>query len=110
METNIIAGIFSEAFWYVAPIIITITTTLTGFLNQWFKIDQNWLKQVLSWAVASVFSVASWLLGLISFGNPTWLGVVALCIVTGLSSNGFYDINVIKSFVGKITGRSKISA
>lgn len=110
METNIIAGIFSETFWYVAPIIITVTTTLTGFLNQWFKIDQNWLKQVLSWAVAAVFSVASWLLGLISFGNPTWLGVVALCIVTGLSSNGFYDISVIKSFVGKITGRSKISA
>ena len=109
METNLI-GIFSDTFWYVAPIIVAVTTSVTGFLNQWFKVEQNWLKQVMSWGVASVLSVVSWLLGLITFGTPTWVGVVALCVVTGLSSNGFYDISVIKSFVGKITGRNKVSA
>lgn len=109
METNIIAGIFSDAFWYVAPIIITITTTVTGYLNQWLKIDQNWLKQLVSWLVASLCSVASWVFGFISFGNPTWIGIVALCVVTGLSSNGFYDISAIKTFIGKITGRSRNS-
>lgn len=96
-----IIGIFSEAFWYIAPLIVTLTTSVTGILNQWFDIEQNWLKQVISWGVASVFSVLAGLLGFISFGQPTWVGIVALCVVTGLSSNGFYDISTIKNFVGK---------
>jgi hypothetical protein len=104
METNLI-GIFSDTFWYVAPIIVALTTSVTGFLNQWFKLEQNWAKQLVSWAVASVFSVASWALHLITFGTPVWAGVVALCVVTGLSSNGFYDIDVIKRFVNKFTGK-----
>lgn len=99
MEIVNVSGIFSDAFWYVAPVIVTVTTAVAGFLNQVFKVQNNTVKQVIAWAVASVLSVLSWLVGLISFGTPVWVGVVALCVATGLSSNGFYDISVIKKFV-----------
>ena len=99
METINVVGIFSESFWYIAPILVTLTTTVTGFLNQLFKVQSNAVKQILSWVVASLLSVGAWLLKLVLFGNPTWLGVVALCVVTGLSSNGFYDIKTIKNFI-----------
>ena len=99
METINVAGIFSESFWYIAPLIVTLTTAIAGFINQQFKVQNNTVKQVIAWALASLLSVAAWLLKFIAFGSPVWVGVVALCVVTGLSSNGFYDINVIKKFV-----------
>ena len=99
MEIVNVSGIFSDAFWYIAPIIVTIATAVAGFFNQVFKVQNNSVKQVIAWVVASVLSVLSWLFGFISFGTPVWVGVVALCVVTGLSSNGFYDISVIKKFV-----------
>jgi len=105
MDTGIISGIFSTAFWYVAPIIISITTFITGLFNNCFHIEKNWVKQLVSWIVAAGLSVGSWAIHFITFGEPVWLGVVALSIVTGLSSNGFYDIEAIKSFVNKITGK-----
>ena len=99
METINVVGIFSDSFWYIAPILVTLTTTVTGFLNQLFKVQNSAVKQILSWVVASLLSIAAWALNLIAFGNPTWLGVVALCVVTGLSRNGFYDIKTIKNFI-----------
>lgn len=99
MEAINVIGIFSDAFWYVAPTIVTITTAVAGFFNQIFNVQSNTVKQVIAWALAAVLSVASWAIGAISFGQPVWVGVVALAVVTGLSSNGFYDIEVIKKFI-----------
>lgn len=93
-----INGIFGEAFWYVAPLLVTLTTMLTGAINRRFQIKGS-VKQAVSWLVGSVFSFCAWALGFISFGAPTWLGLVCLCVVVGLSSNGFYDIPVIKAFI-----------
>ena len=70
---EIIYGIFSESFWWVAPILMTLTVAISGVINGWLK--------------------------LVTFGDPVWLGVVALCVVVGLSSNGLYDIPTIKAFV-----------
>lgn len=97
MET--IVGIFSESFWYVAPILVTLTTTLAGLINQGLNVKQGWLKQLISWILGSGFSVGAWALKFITFGNPVWLGVVCLCVVVGLSSNGFYDIPTIKNWI-----------
>lgn len=97
METLI--GIFSESFWYVAPILVTLTTALSGLINQGFKINLGWLKQLISWIIGAGLSVAAWALGVITFGQPIWLGVVCLCVVVGLASNGFYDIPTIKNWV-----------
>ena len=97
MET--LSGIFSTSFWYIAPILVTLTTGLSGLINQGFKIEKAWLKQLISWVLGAGFSVGAWALKVVTFGTPVWLGVVCLCIVVGLSSNGFYDIPTIKNWI-----------
>ena len=97
METMV--GIFSESFWYIAPILVTLTTGLSGLINQSIKIDKGWIKQIISWVIGACFSVGAWGLKVITFGNPVWLGVVCLCVVVGLASNGFYDIPTIKNWI-----------
>lgn len=104
---EIIKGIFSESFWYIAPLLMTATVSLTGVINGLFKIVNGIWPQIVSWVVGSIFAVVAWALKLIEFGQPVWLGVVALAIVTGLSSNGIYDIPAIKAFVDKWFGRDK---
>ena len=94
-----INGIFSENFWWIAPILMSLTVSATGVINGLFKVISGVWKQVISWLVGAAFSVGAWALGLIEFGQPVWLGVVALCVVVGLSSNGVYDIPTIKAFV-----------
>lgn len=96
---EVILGIFSMEFWWIAPILVALTTALTGVINQGFKIKQPWLKQLISWVIGAGLSVGAWALKLLAFGNPVWLGVVALCVVVGLASNGVYDIPTIKNFI-----------
>ena len=96
---EMILGIFSMEFWWLAPILVMLTTGITGLINQGINIKQPWLKQLISWVIGSGLSVGAWALNLIAFGNPVWLGIVALSIVVGLSSNGFYDIPTIKNFI-----------
>ena len=76
-----IIGIFSESFWYIAPMLMTITVAFSGLINQGFKIEKSWIKQLISWVIGAGVSVAAWALNMITFGNPVWLGVVALAIV-----------------------------
>lgn len=96
---EIIIGIFSESFWYIAPFLVALTTGLTGLINQGFKINKGWIKQLISWIFGAGLSVGAWALNMITFGNPVWLGVVCLCVVVGLASNGFYDIPTIKNWI-----------
>lgn len=103
----IINGIFSESFWYIAPLLMTATVSLTGVINGLFKIVKGIWPQIVSWVVGSILAVIAWALKLVEFGQPVWLGVVALAIVTGLSSNGIYDIPAIKAFVDKWFNRDK---
>lgn len=95
---EIIKGIFSESFWWVAPILMSLTVAVTGVLNGLLKFQGFW-KQFVSWVVGALLAVGAWALQLVTFGDPVWLGIVALCIVVGLSSNGVYDIPTIKAFV-----------
>lgn len=99
MET--ILGIFSESFWWVAPILVSLTTALAGLINQGFKVPYGWLKQLISWVIGSGLACGAWGLKLVTFGDPVWLGVVCLCIVVGLASNGVYDIPFIRGWIDK---------
>ncbi len=94
-----IIGIFSESFWYIAPMLMTITVAFSGLINQACKINKAWVKQLISWIIGAGLSVGAWALKMITFGNPVWLGVVSLAIVVGLSSNGLYDIPTIKNWI-----------
>lgn len=105
---DIINGIFSESFWYIAPLLMTATVSLTGVINGAFKIVNGMWPQLVSWVVGSLLAVVAWALELVQFGEPVWLGVVALAVVTGLSSNGIYDIPAIKAFVDKWFARGQL--
>lgn len=96
-----IIGIFSESFWYIAPILVSLTVALSTAINNNFKVQGSW-KQVVAWLVGAALSVAAYFGNFVTMGDPQWLGVIALCVVVGLSSNGFYDINVIREFVNKL--------
>ena len=102
-----ITGIFSEAFWYIAPILVTMTTFIAGLINQGL-VDKfvpskhhAWLKQLISWIIGAGLSCAAWGLKVITFGNPVWLGVICLCVVVGLASNGVYDIPFMRGWIEK---------
>ena len=105
---EIIKGIFSESFWYIAPMLMALTVALAGVINGAFKITKGMWPQIVAWVVGSLLSVAAWALQLIQFGEPVWLGVVMLCVVVGLSSNGVYDIPTIKAFVDKWFERGEL--
>lgn len=98
---EIIKGIFSESFWYIAPILMAATVAVAGVINGLFKITKGMWPQIVAWAVGAALSVGAWALKVIEFGEPVWLGVVMLAVVVGLSSNGVYDIPTIKAFVDK---------
>lgn len=102
-----ITGIFSEAFWYIAPILVTMTTFIAGLINQGL-VDKFvpakhhvWLKQLIAWIIGAGLSCAAWGLKVIAFGNPVWLGVICLCVVVGLASNGVYDIPFMRGWIEK---------
>ena len=99
-------GIFSENFWYMAPILASITITIAGAINNKFTAIKGFYKQLTSWIVASVLSVGAWLLDFVQVGEPTWVSVIALCAVVGLSSNGIYDIPTIHNWINKLFNRT----
>ena len=105
---EIIKGIFSESFWYIAPMLMALTVALAGVINGAFKITKGMWPQIVAWVVGALLSVAAWALQLIKFGEPVWLGVVMLAVVVGLSSNGVYDIPTIKAFVDKWFNRDAL--
>ena len=94
--------IFSPDFWWLAPSIIAATTFLAGVVNGAFKITKGIWPQVVAWVIAIGLSIGSYFANLISFGDPQWLSVTLMSIITGLGSNGIYDIPTIKAFIDSI--------
>ena len=102
---NVITEIFNDAFWYMAPILVALSTTVTGVINQLFKVANNW-KQPISWFVGAGLACGSIGLGFLGEGIQ-WPSYVAMSIVVGLSSNGIYDIEAIhKCIDGWFTKKS----
>jgi hypothetical protein len=96
---NIIAEIFNDAFWYMAPILVTLSTTLTGVINQAFNVPDK-AKQPISWGMGAVLSCLAIALGFLG-ENIGWESYVAMSAVVALSSNGIYDIEFIKNWIDK---------
>lgn len=94
---EIIKEIFNDAFWYMAPILVTLSTIVTGLINQGFKIPEKF-KQLISWGVGTLLACGSILIGFLG-DSIGWPSYVALSVVVGLSSNGIYDIEAIKKFI-----------
>jgi hypothetical protein len=108
MEGISIIGIFSESFWYMAPILMSLTVSITGVINGKFNITTGIWPQIVSWVVGALLSAGAWFFNFVSLGEPTWLSLIALMAVVGLSSNGVYDIPAIKKFIDSWFNREKL--
>lgn len=97
---EIIQEIFNETFWYVAPILVALSTALSGVINQGFKISSSTWKQLISWLIGSSISCGAIALGFLG-DDIGILSYITLSIVVGLSSNGIYDISIIRDFIDK---------
>ena len=93
--------LFTTDFWYMAPILSTVTVFIAGLINGKFNIVNGFWPQLVAWITGSVLSVGAWFFELVAVGEPTWVAVIVLCGVVGLSSNGIYDIPTIKNFIDK---------
>jgi hypothetical protein len=91
--------IFNDQFWYVAPILVAVSTALTGVINQLLNPNNTW-KQIISWIVGAGLSCAAIALGFLG-AEIGWASYVAMSIVVGLSSNGIYDIKFIHEWIDK---------
>lgn len=83
-----------------------ISTYLTQQINNLFKVENASAKQVISWVVAIALSILGLVGGLglfASYGAMTepmsWVYTIITGFGIGLSSNGLYDINVIKQML-----------
>ena len=94
--------LFTTDFWYYAPILSSATVALAGAINGKFNITKGFWPQVVAWTTGCVLTILGWFLGLVPLGEPTWLAIVCLCAVVGLSSNGIYDIPFIKSIIDRM--------
>jgi len=98
-----VSTLFTDAFWYYAPILSMLTVTIAGAINGKFNITKGIWPQLVAWITGSALSVGGYFIGLIScIGEPVWLALICLCGVVGLSSNGIYDIPFIKSIIDKL--------
>ena len=99
--------LFTTDFWYMASSLSAVTVFIAGLINSKFNIVNGFWPQLVAWITGSVLSVAAWFFGLVAVGEPTWVAVIVLCGVVGLSSNGIYDIPTIKNFVDKLFASKK---
>ena len=97
-----VSTLFTKDFWYYAPILSVMTTTVTGAINGKFNITTGFWPQLVSWLVGIVLTLIGYFTGIVPLGEPTWLAIVCLCAVVGLSSNGIYDIPFIQSIIDKM--------
>ena len=93
--------LFTTDFWYMASSLSAVTVFIAGLINGKFNIVNGVWPQLVAWITGSVLSVGAWFFGLVAVGEPTWVAVIVLCGVVGLSSNGIYDIPTIKNFIDK---------
>ncbi len=94
-----IINFFTENFWATCTVLAALVITLTGWINAQFSVKKKIWKQVISWTLSIGLTTGTYFLGLVNMGEPVWLSIILTGAVVGLSSNGIYEISVIKSLV-----------
>jgi hypothetical protein len=102
----VINGLFTEAFWYVTPILAAVVIPIAGAINQKFNITGDMIKNVISWRqivamlVSLVITLGAYFIGWTpDLGEPTWLSLVCQFGVVTASAGWGYDIKVIKNWI-----------
>ena len=99
---EIINSFFTDNFWAVVSMIAVLTVPITSIINEKFNVKGVW-KQVASWSTGFVLAIAFHFLNVVNFTEPVWVSIILTGIVSGLSSNGIYDIPTIKDKIGKFS-------
>lgn len=89
----------TESAWYVAVMLMSIAMFLTGAIIGVCKIKNGWPRRIISWIVPIILSMAAYFIGLYQVTEPVWLGIVTMCIVVALASNGLFEIPAMKAFI-----------
>ena len=76
-----------------------VTIFLTALLVTVIKVEKNWIKMVLGWAVAFVLAVVSNLLNFGYLAEATWAVTLAWGVGFGLIANAIFDIPTTKTLV-----------
>lgn len=97
---EVLTNLFTDSFWYTASFIAVITVALTSTINAKLNPNKVW-KQVISWVISVALTVGAYFLDIVNVSEPTWLSLVCIGLVVGLTSNGLYDIPFIKSVMNK---------
>ena len=89
-----------------------LTVVLCQFIVKMFKIEVDWLKQVISWVIPIVLCIIGYLFKIGMFSDyhvlidwQGWLYTILVGLGIGLTSNGIYDIPLISNFleiIGKL--------
>ena len=86
-----------------------LTVVLCQFIVKMFKVEVNWLKQVISWVIPIVLCIIGYLCKLGMFVEyhmlvewQGWLYTILVGLGIGLTSNGIYDIPLISKFLDMI--------
>ena len=79
-----------------------------------FKIEKSWLKQLVSWVIPIAVAIVGFVLNLgmfAQFGGMTewqgWVYTVLVGLGMGLTSNGIFDIELVKSLLNAISNLFK---
>lgn len=84
-----------EAFTVAIPVV-------TAFITGVFKVEQNWPKKIISWAIAVVGLVGANLLNFGFVADYTIWEAIAVGLLIGLAANGFFSISFIKPILDRI--------
>ncbi len=83
-----------------------VSVWLTGIINGLFKEAKSWIKQLVSWAVPTVFALlVTYVLKMGFLIDKSIWEVLVFGLGAGLVSNGIFDIGFVKVAVNWLVGK-----
>lgn len=74
--------------------VLAIVVGLTAGIVKAFKIEKDWIKQVIAWVLSIACAFGAYFMGMLEgVPEPTWwIWCLVIGVLTGLAANGLYDI------------------
>ena len=93
-----------SSFFVTLAALIPLVTFLSAWVTQHVLGHEakGWMKQIASWLVALILSMAGWWLKLGVFDGLIWWHALVFGAGVGLAANGFFDIKLIQTMLGVI--------
>lgn len=96
MET--LVSFFNENLWLAVYLVAMLTVPITSALNIKLNVETKW-KQIVSWITSFVLTGILYFTNVFSDLGSWYIVIPVVGLISGLSSNGIYDIPTIKKYV-----------